>query len=440
MLTQVNARQNTAFHGTASRRVQDERLARHDKMGRQILTLKDEFPAFRGRPLHYFDSAATAQMPAVVMDAVQSFDTDYRANVHGPIHSLARQAIAAYQAARQSVASLLNAGDADEIIFTYGATSSINLLAACLTDTVGPGDEIVLSELEHHSNLIPWQQLARRSGAVLKFIQASDEGRLDLSALDRIITPKCRLVAVTHCSNVTGAITDVARIVDAARAVGSKVMLDGAQAAPHERVDVAALDIDYYVLSGHKLYGPTGIGVLWGKRDLLASLPPFMTGGQMTKTATLTEASFVDPPGRFEAGTPPIAAAIGLGAAAEWVMAQDWTAMHRKETNQSRLILDRLQGLPGVNIVGPVDTVARLGVISFTVDHVAPMDLCRHLDSRHVAIRYGDHCARPLLNRMGIDGAFRVSLAPYNDAADIDVLLDALETFPRLDAHAADKG
>lgn len=408
-------------------------------MKRESPNLKDEFPAFRHGPLHYLDSAATAQMPAVVMNAVQSFDTEFRANVHGPVHSLARRAIAAYQSARQSVARLLNAGSADEIVFTFGATSSINLLAACLTDTIGPGDEIVLSELEHHSNLIPWQQLARRSGAVLKFIPASDEGRLNLSALDRIITPKCRLLAITHCSNVTGAVTDVAPIVDAARAVGSKVMLDGAQAAPHERVDVAALDIDYYVLSGHKLYGPTGIGVLWGRRDLLASLPPFMTGGQMTKTTTLTEASFVDPPGRFEAGTPPIAAAIGLGAAADWVMTQDWTAMRRKEVKHTRLILNRLLDLPGVSIVGPLDTVARRGVISFTVVHGEPMDLCHHLDSRHIAIRYGDHCARPLLNRMGIDGAFRVSLAPYTDDADIAALLDALETFIRRDARTADK-
>jgi len=389
--------------------------------------LKAQFPAFRGRELHYLDSAATAQMPQAVIDAVTEYDTRYRANVHGEVHHLACRAITAYADARASVGRLLNARSPNEIVFTYGTTSSINLLAATLGEQLGNGDEIVLSGLEHHSNLLPWQRLAQRRGAVLKFLGVTDDGRIDGATLDNAVTSRCRLIAVTHCSNVTGAVTEVEPLVRAARAVGARIMLDGAQAIPHMPVDVQRLGIDFYAFSGHKLFGPTGVGVLWGRQELLAELGPFMTGGQMTAAATLTSARYADPPQRFEAGTPPIGAAIGLGAAAEWVGAQDWPAIMAEEQRLTARILEKLSTMRAVRVIGPTDLARRIGVVSFVTSLIDPFALCRVLDDRGVAVRYGNHCAQPLLTRMGVDGAVRASLAPYVDDADVDVLLETLE-------------
>lgn len=395
--------------------------------GPRVNPLRAQFPAFRGRELHYLDSAATAQMPQAVIDAVTEYDTRYRANVHGEVHHLACRAITAYEDARAAIGRLLNAASPKEIVFTYGATSSINLLAATLGERIGEGDEIVLSGLEHHSNLIPWQQLAARRGAVLKFLGVTDDGRIDGATLERAVTSRCRLIAVTHCSNVTGAITDVAPLVAAARAVGARIMLDGAQAIPHMPVDVRRLGVDFYAFSGHKLYGPTGIGVLWGRHELLAGLGPFMTGGQMTAEATLTSARFAGPPQRFEAGTPPIGAAIGLGAAAEWVGAQDWPSIMAEERRLTARILEKLSTMRAVRVLGPTDMERRIGVVSFVTSLLDPMALCRVLDDRGVAVRYGNHCAQPLLARLGVDGALRASLAPYVDDTDVDVLLETLE-------------
>ena len=283
------------------------------------VALKREFPGLADPRLHYLDSAATAQMPDVVLDALRRFELEARANVHEGMHSRARAATDAYDQARGRVARFLNAGSNQEVVFTYGATSSINLLAHCFGGRLQPGEEILLSILEHHSNLVPWQRLAEWRGVVLRFLPMTPEGRLDLDRLDRELTSQCRLVALTHCSNVTGALTDVVRVVAAARAVGARVMLDGAQRAPHGPLDLRKLDVDFYAFSGHKAYGPTGIGVLWGRRELLEAMPPFMTGGQMIEEVTLTRAAFRAPPRRFEAGTPPIAAAVGLGAALDWM-------------------------------------------------------------------------------------------------------------------------
>jgi cysteine desulfurase/selenocysteine lyase len=392
----------------------------------RAIGLKAQFPAFRGRALHYLDSAATAQMPQSVIDAVNDYDIHYRANVHGEVHELACRAVTAYWDARASVARLINAASPREVIFTYGATSSINLLAATIGETLQPGDEIVLSVLEHHSNLVPWQQLAKRRGVMLRFLGITEDGRIDGRTIEREVTGKCRLIAVTHCSNVTGAITEVEPLVTAARAVGAKIFLDGAQAIPHLPVDVHNLGIDFYAFSGHKLYAPTGIGVLWGRYNLLAELRPFMTGGQMTRLATLNDASFTDPPQRFEAGTPPIGAAIGLGAAAEWAMAQDWKAIGAEERRLTERLLNGLSAMSGFRIIGPMDTSRRLGVISFVTTWMEPLTLCRVLDDRGVAVRYGDHCARPLMTAMGIEGAHRASLAPYVDDSDVDALLETL--------------
>lgn len=395
--------------------------------GPRSTPLKAQFPAFRGRELHYLDSAATAQMPQVVIDAVTEYDTRYRANVHGEVHHLACQAITAYSDARASIGRLLNARAPKEIVFTYGATSAINLLATTLGEQIGKGDEIVLSGLEHHSNLLPWQRMARQRGAVLKFLEVTDDGRIDGATIDQAVTSRCKLIAVTQCSNVTGAVTEVEPLVRAARSVGARIMLDGAQAIPHMPVDLQQLGIDFYAFSGHKLFGPTGIGVLWGRQELLAELGPFMVGGQMTATATLTSATYTEPPQRFEAGTPPIAAAIGLGAAAEWVAAQDWAAIMAQEQRLTKRILEKLSSIRAVRVIGPTDVARRVGVVSFVTALIDPMALCRVLDDRGVAVRYGNHCAQPLLNRMGVDGAVRASLAPYVDDADIDVLLETLE-------------
>ncbi len=393
--------------------------------------LKREFPGLADPALHYLDSAATAQMPEAVLGALRRFEVEARANVHEGMHARARAATSAYDRARTSVARFLNAGSDQEVVFTYGTTSSINMLAHSFGGLLRPGDEILLSILEHHSNLVPWQMLAQQRGVRLRFLPMTPEGRLDLDRLDSELTERCRLVALTHCSNVTGAVTDVGRVVAAAHAVGAKVMLDGAQRAPHGPLDLRKLDVDFYVLSGHKTYGPTGIGVLWGRRHLLDAMPPFMTGGQMIAEVTPTRATFRPPPRRFEAGTPPIAAAVGLGAALDWMQALDWGAIRGYEQRLTRRLLEGLASIAGVRVLGPLDTRDRRGVISFTVAGFSAADVCHHLDCRGVALRGGHHCAQPLVHAFGVDSAARASLAPYSQMVDVEVLLDGLEQLVR---------
>lgn len=401
--------------------------------GFDAAAIKREFPGLSDPRLHYLDNAATAQMPEVVFGALRRFEVEARANVHEGTHRLARAATAAYEEARRRVARFLHAWSADEILFTYGTTSSINLAAFSHGALLEPGDEILLSVLEHHSNLVPWQKLAERRGIVLRFLPMTSDGRLDLDWLDSELTDRCRLVALTQCSNVTGAMTDVARVVAAARVIGAKVLLDGAQRAPHGPVDVRGLDVDFYAFSGHKTYGPTGIGVLWGRRELLAAMPPFMTGGQMIDQVTLTDASFQAPPRRFEAGTPPIAAAVGLGAALDFMQALDWRAIGKHELRLTRRLLDGLAAIKAVRVLGPVDTHDRIGVVSFTVEGFSAEQVCRHLDSHGLALRGGHHCAQPLLRAFGVDGAARASLAPYSLDDDIDALLKGLDDLMRQD-------
>ena len=366
-------------------------------------------------------------MPEVVLDALRRFEVEARANVHEGMHARARAATDAFNQARSRVARFLHANSDEEVVFTYGTTSSINLLAHSFGGALEPGDEILLSMLEHHSNLVPWQRLAERRGVVLRFLPMTPEGRLDLDYLDSELTDRCRLVALTHCSNVTGAQTDAGRVVAAARAVGAKVMLDGAQRAPHGPLDLRKLGVDFYVFSGHKSYGPTGIGVLWGRRELLDAMPPFMTGGQMIAEVTLTNTIFRPPPRRFEAGTPPIAAAIGLGAALDWMQALDWRAIRDHELLLTRHLLDGLASIAGVRVLGPVDTHDRRGVVSFSVERFSAEDVCRHLDTHGVALRGGHHCAQPLVRAFGVDGAARASLAPYSLDADVEALMSGLE-------------
>ena len=393
--------------------------------------IKREFPGLMDSRLHYLDNAATAQMPEVVLGAMRRFELEARANVHEGAHRRGRAATAAYDEARGCAARFLNASSIDEIVFTYGTTSSINLLAFSFGELLKPGDEILLSVFEHHSNLVPWQKLAERRGVVLRFLPATDDGRLELGRLDSELTGRCRLVALTHCSNVTGALTDVTTVVAAARTVGAKVMLDGAQRAPHGPIDVHKLGIDFYAFSGHKTYGPTGIGILWGRGELLAIMPPFMTGGQMIDRVSLTGTSFRSPPRRFEAGTPPLAAAVGLGAALDFMQALDWKAIQNHELRLTRRLLDGLATMSGVRVLGPVDTHDRRGVVSFTVDGFSAEKICRHLDGHGVALRGGYHCAQPLFQAFGVEGAARASLAPYNVDDDVDVLFAGLEDLIR---------
>ena len=388
--------------------------------------LRKQFPGLADPALHYLDSAATAQVPEIVLDSMRRFEIEARANVHESVHARARAASHAYHEARMRVARFLHA-EPDEVVFTYGTTSSINLAAHGLAALLSPGDEILLSILEHHSNLLPWQEIAARRGAVLRFLPITAEGRLDLDCLQSELTARCRLVAVTHCSNVTGAITDVPRIVAAARGVGAMVLLDGAQAAPHGPVDVKELGIDFYAFSGHKTYGPTGIGVLWGRRSLLEAMPPFMTGGQMIADVGLTQARFRLPPRRFEAGTPPIGAAIGLGSALDWMQSLDWPAIRDAERRLTRRLLDGLAEIDGARVLGPRDLRDRRGVVSFVIEDVSAEEICRTLDESGVAMRSGHHCAQPLAHAFGVRGSARASLAPYSLDADVDILLAGLE-------------
>ncbi|HWM46688.1 MAG TPA: cysteine desulfurase [Xanthobacteraceae bacterium] len=396
--------------------------------------LKRQVPGLADPGLHYLDNAATGQMPEVVLEALRRFEIEARANVHEGLHRRARAATAAFDAARASVARFLNAGS-DEVVFTYGATSSINLVAHAFGELLSAGDEILVSVLEHHSNLVPWQQLAARRGLMLRVLPMTPDGRLDLACLPSLLTERCRLVALTHASNVTGAVTNVGRVVAAAHALGAKVLLDGAQRAPHGPLDLHALGVDFYAFSGHKTYGPTGVGVLWGRRDLLAAMPPFMTGGQMIDTVTTTTATFRPPPRRFEAGTPPIAQAIGLAAALDWMRELDWRAVEIHEARLTGRLLAGLAALPGVRVLGPTDARARLGVVTFTIEGLDAADICRALDGRGVALRGGHHCAQPLMQAFGVTGAARASIAPYTLDADIDALLDGLERLIRAGAR-----
>ena len=393
--------------------------------------IRRQFPLLAREGLHYLDSAATAQMPEAVITALQKFGTSLRANVYGGVCKLAQDALAEYEAARADVARFLGAASPREVVFTYGTTSSLNLLAQSFGERLREGDEIVLSILEHHSNTLPWRALARRRKANIRVLPMTADGKLDLAQLPKLITSRCRIIAVTDCSNVTGALTDTAPIVAAARAVGAVVVLDGAQRAPHGPLDVQNLGIDFYAFSGHKTFGPTGIGVLWGRGEILESMPPFMVGGQMVRRVSQDAAEFADPPRQFEAGTPPIEAAIGLGAAIHWMEQIDWAAVAEHERRLTGRLLDALASFKRVCIVGPVTTQQRRGVVSFTVSGMRSEDVCRGLDAYGLALRHGHHCAQPLMLALRIEGTARASLAPYTTEEDINQLVAGLAEIAR---------
>ena len=388
---------------------------------------RKHFPLLANHPrLHYLDNAATAQLCEAAFDAVTLHELTHRANVLRGTYRLAELADAAYENARRQAAAYLNAASVEEMVFTAGTTASINLVAHAFGEGLKAGDEVVLSLAEHHSNFVPWQMLRERRGVALRFIPLAADGRLELSRLADIVTPRCRMVAVTHASNVTGAVSELAPIVAAARAVGARVLVDGAQAVQHGPVDVQSLGADFYAFSGHKAFGPTGVGVLWGRAEALEKLPPFLGGGGMIGRVTAEETTWALPPRRFEAGTPPIAQAVGLGAALDWLHAQPWPALHAHTARLAKRLLDGLAVLPGLTLLGPRDLRDRLPIVSFNLAGIHPHDACQVLDAHHVAVRGGHHFAQPLMDCFGVPGAVRASLAPYNSEADVDALLEGL--------------
>lgn len=389
-------------------------------------SIRDAFPVLNRSGFHYLDNAAMAQMPGLVAEAMAHLNRMGRGNVRRGLHQTAQLADEAYGAARESVARFL-AVSPEEVVFTSGCTAALNIAAHGLAASLRPGDEVVLSVLEHHSACLPWMVRAKERGFALRWLPATAEGRLDLSRLNETVTERCKVVAVTHASNVTGAVTDLPAVAAAAKAVGAVLLVDGAQATPHGMVHPAELGADLYAFSGHKTYGPTGIGVLWGRSEILSRMEPLLLGGGMVGLVDEDELTWADPPDRFEAGTPPVAQAVGLAAALDWMMGLDWPAVRRGDEILLRCLLDGLRTMDGVTIIGPPNLEARLPVVSFTVAGCHPHDVAHVLAERGVAVRAGAHCAKPLMRALGVEeGTLRASLAPYNDEADVEALLKGL--------------
>ncbi|GAB6079830.1 cysteine desulfurase [Hydrogenophilus thermoluteolus] len=393
-----------------------------------VEAVRADFPILaqtvHGKPLAYLDNAATTQKPNAVIDAIAHFYRHDNANIHRGVHALAERATIAYEAAREAARRFLNARSANEIVFVRGTTEAINLVAASFGARFQPGDEVIVTAMEHHANIVPWQLVQARTGIVLKVIPMDESGALQTEQLAALITPRTRLVAVTHVSNALGTINPVAELIAIAHQHGVPVLVDGAQAVPHMPVDVQALDADFYCFSGHKLFGPTGIGVLYCKAELLESMPPYQGGGDMIRTVSFEKSTFAPPPQRFEAGTPHIAGAIGLKAAIEYLERLDRLAALRYEQELLAYATERLQTVPGLKIVGTAPEKA--AVVSFTIDGIHPHDLGTIVDRYGVAIRVGHHCAMPVMTFFGVPATARASFAFYNTFAEIDQLTDAL--------------
>lgn len=388
-----------------------------------------DFPIFKrqvnGRPLIWLDTAATAHKPAAVLDAMRTFCESSYANVHRGVHTLGHEATEAYEGARARVARFIGASGADEVVFVRGATEAINLVATTLgRGTIVPGDEIILTELEHHSNIVPWQLLCEMTGAVLKVAPIGDDGCLQMAAFEALLGPRTRLVAVAHVSNVLGSVLPVAAIARLAHAAGAQVLVDGCQAVAHRPVDVQALGADYYVFSAHKMYGPTGIGVLWARRELLAKLPPYQGGGEMIASVSFEKTTFREAPHRFEAGTPPIIEAIGLAAACDYLAGRGLSNILAHERALRVYAIDTLGAVQGLRLLAAErhENVERAGILSFVLDGVHPHDIATIVDGSGVAIRGGHHCAQPLMRRLGLPATARASFGLYNTPDDIAAL------------------
>lgn len=399
------------------------------RSGFDVERVRRDFPilsrSVRGKPLVYLDNAATSQKPQVVIDAITRYYTEENANIHRGVHLLSEKATAAYEGARDKIRRWINAGSTRETIFVRGTTEAINLVAWSFGSRfVGAGDEIIVSGLEHHSNIVPWQMLCERSGARLRVIPINDAGELRLDEYEKLLSPRVKLVAVNHVSNALGTINPVTEIVRLAHQAGAKVLVDGAQAAPHLRVDVRALDCDFYALSGHKLFGPTGSGILYGKAELLDAMPPYQGGGDMIRSVTFEKSTYADLPAKFEAGTPDIGCGIGLGAAIDYLESIDFDAAAAWEADLLAYATERIGAVPGVKLIGTA--AHKASVVSFLLDNIHPHDIGTILDSEGIAIRTGHHCAQPVMERFGIPATARASLAFYNTPAEIDVLIHGL--------------
>jgi len=392
-------------------------------------SVRGDFPILaqevHGHPLAFLDNAASSQRPQSVIDEIARFDSHDYANIHRGVHELSQRATAAYEGARDKVQRFINAADRKEIIFVRGTTEAINLVASSFVrPALNLGDEIVLTTMEHHSNIVPWQMVCRERGAVIRVAPINDRGELDLAALEALLTPRTKLVAVVHVSNALGTVNPVREIIAAAHQRGIPVLLDGAQAIPHMRIDVQDLDADFYAFSSHKMFGPTGVGVLYGKRELLEAMPPYQGGGDMISVVTFEKTFYNGLPAKFEAGTPNITGAVGLGAAIDYLEQLDWEGASAHETELLRRGTDALSAIPGLSIVGTA--AKKEGVLSFLIDGIHPHDVGTILDREGVAVRAGHHCAQPVMQRFGIPATTRASFAFYNNQDDVDALVRAV--------------
>jgi cysteine desulfurase/selenocysteine lyase len=407
-----------------------------------VSKVRADFPILdreiNGHPLVYLDSANTSHKPRQVLDVLREHYERHNANVSRSVHTLGTEATEAYEGARAKVAAFINAPSPDEVVFTKNSTEAINLVAYAFSNAsasahgdprfrLGPGDEVVISEMEHHSNIVPWQLLCERTGATLRWFKLTEGGRLDESELDDLVNERTKLVSLVHVSNILGTVNATARITERVRAVGALLMLDCSQSVPHIPVDVVDLDVDFIAFTGHKMCAPTGIGVLWGRAELLAAMPPFMGGGSMIETVSMGGSTFAPPPARFEAGTPPIAEAVALGAAVDYLTGIGMRSIQWHEKELTAYALDALGTVPGLRVFGPVVPIGRGGTISFALDGVHPHDVGQVLDAQGVQVRVGHHCARPVCVRYGVPATTRASFYLYTTTAEIDSMVAALE-------------
>ena len=406
--------------------------------GYDVEAVRRDFPVLcrevNGHPLVYLDNASSSHKPVQVLDAEREFVLAHYSNVHRGVHTLSQEATDAYESARSRIAAFVG-GQHDEVVFTKNATEAYNLVAYSFGNALagsafhlGPGDEVCVTEMEHHSNLVPWQMLCQRTGATLRWLPLTDDGRLDLSSLDELVNERTRILAFVHQSNLLGTVNDVEALVARAQAVGAFTLLDAAQSVPHLPVDVTALGADFVVFTGHKMLGPSGIGVLWGRKALLDAMPPFLGGGSMIETVQMASSTYAPAPERFEAGTPVISQAIGLAAACDYLDSIGLDKVHAHEMALTARLLDGLRTVPGVRVIGPDSTTSRGSAVSFTVEGVHPHDVGQSLDDLGIAVRVGHHCAAPICRRYGVPATARASSYLYNTAAEIDALVEGLGT------------
>lgn len=391
-----------------------------------LIVNKSEFPIFKNRKLTYLDSASTSQKPKVVLDAMKNVYENSNANVHRALYDLGSESTELYESSRELVAKFINANSSKEIVFTSGATASINLLAYSIGSQLKEGDEILISHMEHHANIVPWQQLVKRTRAKLKYLPLTDKGEIDLSKSNELITAKTKIVSITHMSNVLGTINPIKKIAKLTKMVGAIFIVDGAQSVSHMPVNVQDLECDFLAFSGHKMLGPTGVGVLWGKFELLNDLDPFLSGGEMIEKVTLEDSTWNEVPYKFEAGTPNYVQAIGLGAAVEFLSKIGMVNVHNYEKELTSYAIEKLQSIPNLNIHGSPKN--RGSVISFNIENIHPQDLAQFLNEDNICIRVGHHCAQPLLETLNETSTARASFYIYNDFSDIDKLVDSIKS------------